>query len=122
MVEHGTHKPKVVGSIPTSVTHLNLTNLKDRPILNLKLAVMFTSCSVAFLQRLLEELQQIGLRGGSIYKSKKNYARLQFSTGDSLKLFDFMYNQPKEDGNKLLLTRKKTVFEKFKKLKNADVV
>ena len=53
------------------------------------------------------------MQGGSIYVSKGNYARLQLSTHDALKLYSFMYNQ--QDSLK-------RVFEKYVTLRNNAAV
>ena len=84
------------------------------------LLTAFTSCSTGFLRLLLKELNMNGIEGGSIYVSKKNYSRLQFGTRDSLKLYDFMYNQENSSG--LELFRKKVVFEKFQIMRKDAVV
>lgn len=89
---------------------------KNRKTCNLGIMTMFTSCSHVFLKQLHEKLHTEGLCGGYLYRSKKNYSRLQFSTNDSLKLHDFMYNSRiLETG--LFLQRKKTIFEKYKSLR-----
>jgi len=78
--------------------------------------VAFTSASVSFLKDLLFLLRRCvtDLSGGSIYKPKnKNWGRLSFSTNDSLKLFEFMYNS----SSQLFLRRKKRVFESFIKMR-----
>ena len=94
---------------------------KHRKTPSLTLLTAFTSCSRKFLTFLLKELNRQGIEGGSIYDSKGNYSRLQFGTRDSLKLYDFMYNQSTSSGLQLL--RKKVVFEKFQTMrKNAVVV
>lgn len=90
---------------------------------NLTLKTMFTSCSLDFLIQFHKRLRKFGIEGGSVYVSKRNYSRLQFSVNDSLKLYDFMYNKYVRCKTDLFLERKKRVFEKFKKLKkNAAVV
>ncbi len=90
---------------------------KGRGASNLTLSTMFTSCSVDFLRCLHGRLKAGGLMGGSIYTSKGNYSRLQFSVRDSLRLYDFMYNTsvPLPLGG-LCLERKKKVFELYKEL------
>ncbi|MDO8594595.1 MAG: LAGLIDADG family homing endonuclease [bacterium] len=95
---------------------------KDRKTPTITLLMAFTSCSVRFLEHLKSRLCVFGLKGGSIYKSKRNYARLQYSSKDSLKLCDFMYNHKDFQKSGLFLERKKRVFEKYKNLKNAPVV
>lgn len=62
-------------------------------------------------------LHKKGLEGGSLYVAKGNYARLQFSTRDSLKLYDFMYNRHDPLTKGLFLERKKKIFEKYKNLR-----
>lgn len=88
---------------------------KDQKTPSLTLKTMFTSCSGIFLRRLLVELTRFGLTGGSIYQSKGNYYRLQFSAKDSMKLYNFMYNHSTQEG--LFLSRKKITFERFKSLR-----
>ena len=78
--------------------------------------VAFTSCSIPFLTELKKRLGYVCL-GGCLYRSKRNYSRLQYSSGDSLKLYDFMYNQCDHLRYGLFLERKKSVFEKYKSLK-----
>src|SRR3989338_3517821 len=61
--------------------------------------------------KLLESIKNVvGLIGGSIYKPKdKDFCRLQFSTSNTLRLYDFMYNgYVQEDG--LFLKGKKSIF------------
>jgi intein-encoded DNA endonuclease-like protein len=71
----------------------------------------FTSCSHDFLQQLHNKLLEFGVKGGSIYRAKQTYSRLQLSTHDSLKLYEIMYNTGAV--NNLYLQRKKLVFEKY---------
>ena len=92
-----------------------LNKKRSRPTLALK--TMFTSCSLDFLKQFHNKLCGFGAEGGSVYISKRNYSRLQFSSNDSLKLYNFMYNQCVSCKIHLFLERKKRVFEKFKKLK-----
>ncbi len=87
---------------------------KDRNKPSLTIRTMFTSCSVRFLISLHDRLMLFGIRGGCIYNSKDNYSRLQFGSGDSLKLYDFMYNQGAFFEDSLFLERKKIVFEKYR--------
>lgn len=78
------------------------------------LQVCFTSASFDFLSGLLLILKKLGVSGGSLFKSKnKRYGRLSFSTLDSLKIYEIMYN----DSTKLFLSRKKLVFETFKQMR-----
>ncbi len=75
---------------------------------------VFTSASIDFLSNLFLLLKRYGVVGGSLFKSKKgNYGRLSFSTLDSLKMYEIMYNDPTE----LFLARKKLIFEKFIKMR-----
>jgi len=69
----------------------------------------FTSGTRSFLERLKDNLMKLQIvKGGTLHYSK-GY-RLNFSTGDSLRLYEFLY---KGIGNGLYLTRKKQVFEKY---------
>jgi hypothetical protein len=90
---------------------------KEKGRSNQALTVAFTSGSRLFLKELWRRLQDGHVKGGCLYISKKRYARLQFSTRDSLKLHDFMYNQVTRLRTGLFLSRKKKVFQKFKKLR-----
>ncbi len=101
---------------------MGLTNKKrQRPTMTV--VTMFTSCSLEFLKQLHEAFRIFGVTGGSIYLSKGNYSRLQFSTLDSLKLYDFMYNQCDHREVFPFLKRKRKVFEKYLVYrKNAAVV
>ncbi len=96
---------------------------KERKTQTATLFIAFTSCSVPFLMELKKRLGIFCL-GGCIYRSKRNYVRLQYSTVDSLKLYDFMYNQGRRRYEKcgLYLERKRNVLERYKVLKNAPVV
>ena len=91
---------------------------KKRGVSSLAILTAFTSCSLVFLKQLHQKLLHAGIHGGSIYKAKGNYARLQFSTHDSLKLYDFMYNRHTGLKNGLFLHRKKSVFEKYRRSRN----
>lgn len=72
----------------------------------------FTSGSKEFLLGLRLVLRRLGLNGGCVYNSKsRNFSRLQFSTLDTLKLAEIMYN----NSPKLFLKRKKLRFDQFKK-------
>ncbi len=96
---------------------------KERKTKTATLFIAFTSCSVPFLMELKKRLGIFCL-GGCIYRSKRNYVRLQYSTVDSLKLYDFMYNQGRRRYEKcgLYLERKRNVLERYKALRNAPVV
>ena len=75
----------------------------------------FTSCSGSFLYSFLERLRLAGISGGSVHESKQNYSRLNLSIRDSLKLYEFMYNQPYLEETGLFLKRKRQVFERYMK-------
>lgn len=90
---------------------------KGKGVSSLAIMTMFTSCSAMFLMKLHKRLLKIGVKGGSLYQAKGNYARLQLSTRDSLRLYDFMYNQDGSMRRGLFLERKKKVFEKYQKLR-----
>ncbi len=90
---------------------------KERKTPSLTLMTMFTSCSIEFLKVLHKRLNFCGLDGGTLYVSKRNYSRLQFSVRNSLKLYDFMYNHRSHLKSGLFLNRKKEVFEKYGKLR-----
>ena len=83
---------------------------KDRLRTPLSIQTTFTSGSFEFLESVRQRLHQLGLSGGSLFRSNHgNYSRLTFSKQDTLKIFNIMYNAP----HKLHLKRKKAVFEKF---------
>jgi len=85
---------------------------KDRKISRDAILVMFTSCSKNFLIELQNRLTLLSMPGGCIYSSKKkDFSRLQYSTLNSLKLYNFMYNRL--GSSKLFLKRKKDVFERY---------
>ena len=72
--------------------------------------VSFTSASKEFLFSLRDLLKTLGLLGGGLYTEKNGqYTRLTFSVRDALKIYKIMYNAE----HKLLLERKKQVFEKY---------
>lgn len=78
------------------------------------LQVAFTSCNKDFLKDLWDMLKTCGIEGGCIYSPKnKNFSRLMFSTRDSLKVGEVMYNE----ASKLFLARKKLRFQQFKELR-----
>ena len=88
---------------------------KKRRTRHTVLKLCFTSCSHQFLKELHAKLCTFGLVGGCIYRSKKKqFSRLQYSTTNALKLYNFMYNNDIKD---LFLNRKKEIFEKFKNLR-----
>jgi intein/homing endonuclease len=87
---------------------------KKRPKPTKILQVAFTSGSVSFLGGLLILLRNEGVDGGSLFGVKnKNCHRLLFSTLDSLKIFEIMYNETCRP----YLKRKRFVFEKFIKMR-----
>ncbi len=92
---------------------------KDRKNSTLTIQVVFTSCSCDFLDKIREGLQMFNIERGILRQGKKkkgNYYRLTYSVLNSLKLYDFMYN---DIGTSMLfLKRKKDVFEKYKKLRS----
>ncbi len=90
-------------------------NNKKRKIPSVVLRAAFTSGSKDFLFGLHKLIKAEGIVGGNLYFSKKhNFSRLTFSTYDTLKLYQIMYNNP----HRLCLKRKKRVFEKFIKLRS----
>ena len=94
---------------------VNRKRKKPTPVLQ----VAFTSGSRNFLFGIKNSLGFLGIKGGSIfYVKNKNCSRVLFSTLDSLKIYRIMYNVP----NPLYLGRKKRIFEKFLKARNAVVV
>ena len=93
---------------------------KNRKTRHTVLKLYFTSCSIEFLKELQVRLCSLGLVGGCIYTSKKKqFSRLQFSTINALKLYDFMYNEL--GVSKLFLQRNKGIFDKYIRHKVAAV-
>jgi intein-encoded DNA endonuclease-like protein len=88
---------------------------KDRAKKTKAIITAFTSCSHVFLTELYKNLSNIGIEGGSIYRIKDTYSRLQFATNNSLKLYKIMYN--KESFGSLYLKRKKDRFDAFVKMR-----
>lgn len=83
---------------------------KERKNSSQTILAAFTSCSVGFLEDLLDLLSKRGINGGCIYKARSGtYGRLTLSTLDALKLYKIMYNDPCS----LFLSRKRAVFERF---------
>jgi intein/homing endonuclease len=79
------------------------------------LLVSFVSASYNFLNKLHKLLKTSGMCGGSLFRSNNGcYARLSFSTCDSLKMYKIMYNSH----GKLFLQRKKLIFDKFIKMRS----
>lgn len=90
--------------------YVNKGRVKSTPVLQ----AAFTSGCEDFLNNLLDILKERGIQGGSLFKVKnKECYRLLFSTLDALKLYEIMYNVP----SKLVLKRKKLVFDKFIKMR-----
>lgn len=77
---------------------------------SLQLRTSFTSGSRGFLEALRLALEtQAGLKGGSLRFGSRAYC-LQYMTGNSLRLYEFMYDgQP----DQLCLLRKRKRFEEF---------
>ena len=72
----------------------------------------FTCGSKIFLDKLFENLRLLAdIKGGTLF-ARDGAFRLYFSVNDSFKLYNFMYN----NCEKLFLSRKKEVFEKYFKL------
>ena len=91
---------------------------KGRKTRHKVLKLTFTSCSYEFIKKLHIKFSLFDVKGGCIYIPKnKQFCRLQFSTINALKLYDFMYNRSIKDFNGLYLKRKKIIFEKFKRLR-----
>ena len=76
---------------------------------------VFTSCSIGFLKEMKKELESFQIVRGVLKQGNGDYFRLTYSINNSLKLYDFMYNNLGTSG--LLLERKKDVFEKYIKLR-----
>ena len=90
-----------------------LNKHRENPTLGLQTA--FTSSSNNFLNFLLQKLRKLGIERGGVYEIKNTYSRLQLSTADSLKLYNFMYNRL--GPSNLFLKRKKDVFERYIKMR-----
>lgn len=91
---------------------------KNRKTQHVVLQACFTSCSYLFLEMLQSRLAKNKIIGGSLFRSKKKqFSRLKYSTKNTLKIYNFMYNNNIKDFNGLLLERKKKVFEKFMSLR-----
>lgn len=87
---------------------------KNRKTRHTVLKLYFTSCSLEFLKELHSRLRLLGLLGGCIYTSKKrSFSRLQYSTTNTFKLYDLMYNSRTKAYFGLFLKRKKEVFERY---------
>jgi len=87
---------------------------KNREKPSLTIQVSFTSGCFSYLRDLRDVFHQKGVCGGSLYSPKnENFTRLTFSVKDALKISKIMYNAE----HKLFLNRKRSVFEKFEKLR-----
>jgi hypothetical protein len=91
---------------------------KERKTKLLVLRVVFTSCSFEFLDLLMNKLKEFSIENGVLSKGKGDYYRLTYSIHNALKLYNFMYNRGVEDFSGLFLNRKKTIFDKFKRLRS----
>ena len=88
---------------------------KERKTPHIIIQSVFTSCSNEFLNKLKERLLYFGINKGRISKGKGNYYRLVYSVTNSLKLYNFMYNDLAL--RSLYLDRKKKVFERYIKMR-----
>jgi intein-encoded DNA endonuclease-like protein len=86
---------------------------KERKTRHMAIQTGFTSCSKVFLLGLKERLEKYGIKG--FLSCRKGYSRLYYSNIGSLELYRLMYHK---DANRLYLSRKKVIFEKFKKLRS----
>ncbi|HCC59703.1 MAG: hypothetical protein A2402_02840 [Candidatus Staskawiczbacteria bacterium RIFOXYC1_FULL_37_43] len=81
-----------------------------KPIIIKKLSAIFTSGSSAFLQGLAEVLKnKLLINHDKIYNSSRAF-QLRYSTGDSVKIFGFMY---KNCSDGLYLKRKFDIFSEY---------
>ena len=83
---------------------------KERLVPTHALLTGFTSSSLVFLESLAQTFKTMGLEGGSLH-NYKTYHRLSYSTRDSLKIYNYMYNG--EYYKFLHLSRKREVYERF---------
>ncbi len=84
---------------------------KERRTSHTVLQLAFTSASSEFLYQLKNKLTSLLKTTGCLVTSKSgSYFRLQFSTGDALKIYDFMYNTSTVS---LCLKRKKVQFDRY---------
>ena len=88
---------------------------KNKKTHSLAIQTVFTSCSLDFLKKFSDTLYTFGVEKGVLRKGKGNYYRLTYSINNSLKLYDFMYNNL--GTSTLFLKRKKDVFEKYQKMR-----
>ncbi len=83
---------------------------KERKTKHKVLQLAFTSGAFDFLDHLKISLKKVLGTGGSHVVSKNgSYSRLQYSTKDALKIYDFMYNA---SGSFLSLKRKREQFDR----------
>ena len=80
--------------------------------------VGFTSSSKKFIIKLKNKLKELGLIGGSLI-CRESYFRLQYSIRDSVRIYHIMYDNI---GGEIYLDRKKSLFDKYLKDRNAPVV
>lgn len=84
---------------------------KERKTSHMVLRVAFTSCSKEFLNHLQNYLSFTLKTGGSLISFKNDtYFRLQYSTRDTLKIYNYMYNTSTP---LILLKRKKEAFDGY---------
>ena len=91
---------------------------KSRKTHTLVIQTVFTSCSGKFLEKMRERLQVFNIERGVLRQRKQgkgSYYRLVYSVLNSLKLYDFMYNEL--GTSKLFLKRKRSVFEEYIKMR-----
>ena len=90
---------------------------KKRAVQRITLLTAFTSCSGSFSTDLQSKCMLGGMGEVSLFNIKNSNAfRLQYSAKDSIILFNLMYGSSMY--NRLVLDRKKIVFEHFLKLRN----
>jgi hypothetical protein len=75
----------------------------------------FTSGSEYFLLSLKNILSKYGIVGGSLVKKERGFD-LKYSVKNTLILYKIMYNNNTQE-NKLFLQRKKSIFEKYMRLR-----
>lgn len=85
---------------------------RDRPTQSVAIQTIFSSCSIPFLEVLSKRLSAFGF-SGVIWREKNTHARLRYSIRNSLKLYDFMYNDSVAMSQGLFLERKKKIFERY---------
>lgn len=76
-----------------------------------KILTAFTSSSRLFLEGLSTRLKEMGITRGGSFIDYDTYFRISYGTGDSLKIYNFMYNG--EYYKPMHLSRKKAVFDRF---------